>query len=492
MACFDRINIPQSLLPADHSSIQRLKALGTLIGYAFITEQQQAQGVQSERLFDMHRLVHIASALWLDGHKERVTWAKKAADRVLDLVPSDGHEGKEVWTTYLPHAIYVAGLGGIVEDTLRAAVLTRVGKCQATLGQYRTAETTHRQAQSLRANELGEGGELTLQSLNEVGNALIGQASYAEAETIHREVIAGREKLPDIDPLWALSSMCNLANVLRYLGKHDQAESMYRKIIAQATEALGADSTLVLTCMGNLALILKDRGKREEAELLYRRALAGQEKLYGRGHSQTLVVMSNLAAVLSSRGKHEEAVSLTEEVFERRIEALGPDHPDSLISLNNLISLSNSDEESEPMLQDLLERRQKVLGYEHPLTLDTMHNLALCLDKLGRSEAEAVGRKALALREKVFGYNHSETLFDVWALAFILGHGFDFEESRILYERAYPALCASRGENDPNTRRCRRDWDEMLAVQEQSRSVTEKLASRVSKIKIGKWGPFGE
>jgi hypothetical protein len=95
MACIDRINIPQSLLPPGHSSLQRLRALGTLMGYDFITPRQRVQDVTAERFFDMHRLVHMASAWWLDGHNERVWWANKAVDRVLELMPSDGYEGKE-------------------------------------------------------------------------------------------------------------------------------------------------------------------------------------------------------------------------------------------------------------------------------------------------------------------------------------------------------------------------------------------------------------
>ena len=65
IACIDRMNIPQSLLLPGLSVVQQTKALGTLTGYAFITERQQTvPGSSKERLFDMHRLVHIAS-IWL-------------------------------------------------------------------------------------------------------------------------------------------------------------------------------------------------------------------------------------------------------------------------------------------------------------------------------------------------------------------------------------------------------------------------------------------
>jgi hypothetical protein len=53
MACIDRINIPQSLLPVEGTAVQRLKALGTLIGYAFIAERQEnSQQVEGARFFN--------------------------------------------------------------------------------------------------------------------------------------------------------------------------------------------------------------------------------------------------------------------------------------------------------------------------------------------------------------------------------------------------------------------------------------------------------
>jgi hypothetical protein len=62
IACIDRVNIPQSLLPHEGTVVQRIKALGTLTGYAFISECQQLfQQPEKERFFDVHRLVQKAT-----------------------------------------------------------------------------------------------------------------------------------------------------------------------------------------------------------------------------------------------------------------------------------------------------------------------------------------------------------------------------------------------------------------------------------------------
>ena len=157
MACIDRVNIPQLLLPPGASLVQQTKALGTLTGYAFITERlQTVQEPERGRFFDMHRLVHMASVRWLDKHDERAHyWVDTAVAQLEELVPYGGYENKDVWATYLPHAIHVAGNHSIVDSAASASLLDRVGQCQASLGQYSAAKTTHRKVLFIRQKELG-------------------------------------------------------------------------------------------------------------------------------------------------------------------------------------------------------------------------------------------------------------------------------------------------------------------------------------------------
>jgi hypothetical protein len=124
MACIDRSNIPQSLLPPRGSPLQQINAIWTLKGYAFITERQQAlPELEGEKFFDMHRPVHMASVWWLDGHDKQMIWISKAAARLKKLIPYGRHEEKKVWMMYLSHAIHVAGLDGTLAGIVRASRL---------------------------------------------------------------------------------------------------------------------------------------------------------------------------------------------------------------------------------------------------------------------------------------------------------------------------------------------------------------------------------
>jgi hypothetical protein len=236
--------------------------------------------------------------------------------------------------------------------------------------------------------------------------------------------------------------------------------------------------------------VLKDRGKIKEAEMFDREVLQGWQSLYGRDHPNTMTALNNLAAVLSSQGKKEEARAFAEEGLQRTMDALGEDHPETLISLNNVACMTPTGPNCELMWKDLLERRIKVLGEEHPDTITTMINLAVVLDELGKDEGEEIRKKALVLIEKVLGFDHPDTMLCAWGLATILSHGYKFEEATVLYQRAYSGLCAKLGEDHSSSRGCRKEWNDMLVIQDSLRSPISKLALGVKKFNFGSFKPF--
>ncbi|KAH8598500.1 kinesin light chain 1 [Bisporella sp. PMI_857] len=456
MACIDRINIPQSLLPSGGSLVQQAKALGTLTGYAFIIERQQTvQEIDRERFFDMHRLVHMASVCWLDGHDERVTWAGTAVARLEQLVPYGGHEKKEIWTTYLSHAIHVAGLNGAVSETARASLLDRVGRCQASLGQYSAAETAHRQVLSFREKRLGKKHPSTLVSMSNLAFVLERQGKYKEAELMNKQTLARREKVLGLEHPSTLTSMSNLAGVLERQGKHEEAKSMNKQTLARREKVLGLEHPSTLMSMSNLAFVLERQGKYKEAELMNKQTLARREKVLGLEHPDTLTSMSNLAGVLERQGKHEEARSMNKQTLARREKVLGLEHPSTLMSISNLafvLERQGKYEEAELMNKQTLARREKVLGLEHPDTLTSMSNLAGVLERQGKhEEARSMNKQTLARREKVLGLEHPSTLTSISNLAGVLEHQGKYEEAELMNKQTLARREKVLGLEHPDT-----------------------------------------
>jgi tetratricopeptide (TPR) repeat protein len=285
MACIDRINIPQSLLPVEGTAVQRLKALGTLTGYAFIAERQQdSQQVKGERLFNVHRLVQKATVWWLKEHDDWTAWTETAYGRLEELVPYGEHEGRSIWISYLPHAIYIADLYSTLSETRRASLLDRIGRCQAMLGQYKAAEGTHRRVLSLRRKNVGNKEVSTQISMNQVGLALQDQGKYKEAEAMHRQTLVLWEKVLSKDHPFTLTSMNNLAGVLKGQGKYEEAEAMHRQTLALREKVLSKEHPDTLTSLYCLAHLLAKQELYDEATTLYQRACDGFSVALGDGH----------------------------------------------------------------------------------------------------------------------------------------------------------------------------------------------------------------
>jgi tetratricopeptide (TPR) repeat protein len=535
MACIDRVNIPQSLLPLDGTIIQRMKTIGTLTGYAFISERHRdTLQLDGERLFDVHRLVQKATVWWLKEHDDWTAWTEKVYRRLEELVSYGGHVGKKQWTSYLPHAIHVSDLYSESSETGKASLLDRIGECQSILGHYTAAEATHRRVHSSRREKLGDEDLLTLTSMNKVGVTLIQQGQYEEGETILRQTLALRETLlgkehPDTlasmnnlagvlgrqgkykdaetmdrqtlalsnkllgkEHPYTLTSMNNLAQVLSYLGKYEEAETMHRKTLAIKEEVLGKEHPDTLESMNNYALILSTRGKYEESEAMHRQTLALADKVFGKEHPRTLTNMNNLAQALSKQGKYKEAEIIQRQTLALTEEVLGKEHPDTLQSMNNLailLSAQGKYEEAETKLRRTLPLCEKVLGKEHPHALSTRNNLADLLGKQGKyEEAEMMHRQTLAISEEVLGKEHPGTLTTMSNLAGVLGNRGEYEEAETKLKRTLVLREKVLGKEHPDTLGSRNDlasvlssrgkYEEAEAMLWQTRALREKLLGK--------------
>ncbi|KAJ6200269.1 LOW QUALITY PROTEIN: kinesin light chain 1 [Bipolaris maydis] len=369
--------INHSLLPPGGSAVQQTKAIGTLTGYAFITERRQAvPGSSTERLFDMHRL----------GHGKREKWAGIAAVRAQELVP-------ERWSVYLPHALYLAGLVGLVDDLRRASLLTR---CQETLGLYRLAATTQQTALLLRKKLLCSEHLETLSTMSCLASALNGLGKYNEAEAIRREELAIRPDNGD-----TLATVGELSTVLYNQGNLNQAEALSQQTLHPQT----------LEIMNNFALRQR---RHKETEILHTQGLAITEKLFGPEHPNTLISMENVAL-----DQYTEAEAMYQQILDKilkhRENLLGPEHPDTIAIMYNLADSLYAQEEydeAETIYQQTLERRVNLLGREHPDTLEAMDNMTTALYKQKKkyNETEIIRYRMVVLQEKLLGPEHPDVL----------------------------------------------------------------------------------
>jgi hypothetical protein len=363
MACLDYMNIPQSLLPQGPSSVQQVKAIGTLKAYAFITERQRSvEDPSGEKFYDMHRLVHMASVAWLREHNKWAHWTGEVSSRLLTLMPRETElDFMGAWRSYLPHATHVAELDGVANETEQIQLLAQVGTCQFNLGRYSLADPIFRKVLSRGTNVLGEDNSLIADTSILLGRVLIDPGRFTEAAFILRQASTRMERAScfGAEHPETLSSRSMLARALVHQFKYDESESILRHTLKQQQlhVSLGPEHPDTLYTMSSFVNLLVRQRKLDEAEEVGRHALLLHEKCFGTRRILTLGSMSILSWVLSSKGNCNEEEALQRQVLRLSKQLLGLEHPFTLnVSGGFAISLilQESHVEAEEILTQLV------------------------------------------------------------------------------------------------------------------------------------------
>jgi tetratricopeptide (TPR) repeat protein len=338
----------------------------------------------SNTAFEMHRLVQLATRVWLRSHGLYNEWARKGVERLDEALPSGEHGNWGRCGELYPHVTSTLNLQLDDQDaSLRcASIQYKAAWFDWRRGLWSEAETLVANSFSMRDRMLGPEEEKTLTALSLHASVLGGQGKYEAAEVANRRALEGCEKVLGKEHPSTLMSVSNLALVLSQQGKYDAAEEAYRRALEGSEKVLGKEHPSTLTSVNNLAGLLSQQGKYEAAEEANRRALEGKEKVLGKEHPDTLTSVSNLALVLSQQGKYDPAEEAHQRALEGSEKVLGKEHPSTLTSVSNLalvLSQQGKYDAAEEANRRALEGKEKVLGKEHPDTLTSVNNLALVL-----------------------------------------------------------------------------------------------------------------
>lgn len=114
--------IPQSILPCSSSEEELEHAIGTLCGYAFFVRRGD------DDVFDMHRLVHLATRVWSQKHDLVEKSKHKVIQHLDSIFPSDDEENRTLWREYLPHALQALQESNEYQEE-RFGLYYYVGRC---------------------------------------------------------------------------------------------------------------------------------------------------------------------------------------------------------------------------------------------------------------------------------------------------------------------------------------------------------------------------
>ncbi|KAH7406071.1 kinesin light chain 1 [Phaeosphaeria sp. MPI-PUGE-AT-0046c] len=427
MACTACNAIDASMFPPLYTRIEHVKAIGTLKAYAFVTEQRShvvhipSEAQKSDKKFDVHPLVHLATRSWLKAHRQWALWTETTLGRLVDIVPYGDHDTREYWQAYLHHAMQIVDIPELNDLDARMSLLERVGRCQRSIGRYQTAERAYRQALDQRMRTSGQEHVDSLMAMGNIGLILGYQEKWPEAEKMHREeLVIARKVLGERNPQ-TLVTRGNIALAVLGQCKYDEAEPMCREVLGLNKESLGDKHPDTLASMQNLAGALCGQGRHTEAESLHRETLALRRATFGALHADTLSSLSALGTALQSQRKYSEAENIHREELALRIE--------SMQKLGHI-------------QRKALVISEKVSGPLRPVTEGKF------------ADAEQIHRETLATKEKVLGKAHRVTLLSVYWLAEAVHDQARYRDALPLYERALRGFETVFGMEHKMTKEC--------------------------------------
>ena len=283
MACIDRKDIPQSLLLAGPSRIKEREAIGTLTAYSFLIKRGDAE------VFDLHRLVHLATRNWLQKEDALSRWTQAAIERLDGLFPDDNHQNRAQWRVLVPHAAYALRLDAAARnDSRRLDLVWKYANSLLSDGRYKEAEAPFEEVFQMRQKVLGEDHPSTLTSLAKLAWTYSDQGRWQEAEKLEVRVMETRKRVLGEEHPDTLASMGNLASTYRNQGRWKEAEELEVRVMETRKRVLGEEHPSTLTSMNNLAYTWKGQGRDEEAIRLMSKCVQLKTKKLGAGHHLTL------------------------------------------------------------------------------------------------------------------------------------------------------------------------------------------------------------
>ena len=133
ISCIEWKAIPRSILPSVQSEVQMEDAIGTLCGYSILARRD------NENWYDMHRLVHLATQIWIRQYGDTRGVVEKGIRHVANVFPSPIHENRAVWGGYLSHTLRLLEDKQDYDIEERSELCLLVGQCLRVDGRIREA-----------------------------------------------------------------------------------------------------------------------------------------------------------------------------------------------------------------------------------------------------------------------------------------------------------------------------------------------------------------
>lgn len=446
MAWIEPKNIPKDMLPKLGSEQQFVSALGTLYGYGFLTKQKGGTMV------DMHRLVQLATRLWILDEDEGKKAINEAVCGLTDAFPDVKWENRELQKAYMPHAMAI--LKHEPEDNITLSHFLRtIGKWLREEGRLEESRdmlqlVIHIQDKILAPDDLDR-----VASEHELSTAYFGNGQVEETIALLEHVVVVRNKFLAEGNSDRLGSQNVLAEALFFNGKIERALKLSEHIVSVECKLLPEDHQSRLECQHVLARIYQETGRFEEAIKLQEHHVALASKMFTEDNPERLACQSALAQSYQKSGRIEEGIRLLEYVDAKFGEILAEDHSDRLLSQYQLAQAYHENgqlDEAIKLLEHVVLVESRIFSQDNLSRLNSQQMLGqIYLENDQLDEAIKLLEHVVLFQGKIFGEDNSSYLISQYSLGRAYRENSQTKKAIEIMERVVDVASKTLGGDDP-------------------------------------------
>jgi tetratricopeptide (TPR) repeat protein len=370
MSCIEWKAIPQSLLPKMQSQQRIEEAIGTLCGYSFVSRREGNNTSEvdgGEEWYDLHRLVHLATRIWVDKYGSTDV-AQKALAHVAEIFPRDDFDNQAVWRSYMPHALRLLNRKISVDVNSRARLSLRVGRCLVFDG--RVPEAVRWLEECYRCREgLDEDDPDRLLSEHELGVSYCANGQIEDAVRLLEHVVKVQDNtLAETHPD-RLASQHTLGACYQAKGQIEDAVRLLEHVVKVRDATLAETHPDRLASQHALGASYWANGQIEDAVRLLEHVVKVQDDTLAETHPARLQSQHQLGVCYQANGQIEDAVRLLEHVVKVRDATLAETHPDRLVSQHALGAsywANGQIEDAVRLLEHVVKVQDDTLAETHP------------------------------------------------------------------------------------------------------------------------------
>ncbi|KAH8660543.1 hypothetical protein BX600DRAFT_514139 [Xylariales sp. PMI_506] len=401
-------SIPQSILPKLKTQEELEFAIGTLCGYAFLIRRGE------EEMFDMHRLVHLATRVWVNNQDIMRQTVYTALHQICKVFPSNKYQNRQIWRAYMPHAFCILQNHNTFDKDERFDLCFVVGKCLLSDGRISEAVGWLEETDRWRGEQLREEDSSRLSSQHNLAVAYLWNGQITKAVELLEHVVVVLEKTLTEDHPYRLASQHELAGAYLSNGQITKAVDLLEHVVAVEEKTLTEDDPDRLASQHELARAYLKGRQITMASKLLEHVVAIRKKTLAEDHPDRLTSQHELAKVYLEDGQVTEAIELFEYVVTIWKETLTEDHPDCLRSQHELARayLENRQiKEAVELFEHVVAVWKKTLAEDHPEYLTAQHQLARAYLKDGQiTEAVKLVEHVVAIERKSLDNDHPDRL----------------------------------------------------------------------------------